>query len=237
MNTMPTYSYYGSPLQIIGYDGTLQNSSSGTYPLLSGGRFGIGDTQMVAPAWSNSTMNWENQYLQPSYTDSTYSSVQTLDSTLYSSAALPEQNGYVVPLVAPFDNGTWKGTSDTPVITWANLPDNGLSPYSDPTSVVSTATSRATTASPRRADFKCIFCDKMFSKQARANACINKHPDLDPFPCQGQCGDKGCAKSYVSRETLRRHCAPPEKRMVECPYCGRLRSKQNIARHKRTCKL
>ncbi|PVG03636.1 hypothetical protein CPB86DRAFT_869533 [Serendipita vermifera] len=56
-----------------------------------------------------------------------------------------------------------------------------------------------------------------------------------PFICFGECGNPPCLKCYSSKELLRRHYHPEEKRKVACLICGKEGSRQNAARHQKSC--
>ncbi|PVF90771.1 hypothetical protein CPB86DRAFT_821123 [Serendipita vermifera] len=81
----------------------------------------------------------------------------------------------------------------------------------------------------------CCLCGRSHSRKGRVEACINGHLEEKPYVCNQQCGNDDCIKRFASKAKMSRHARPKQQRQTPCPFCGKVRSKQNIARHKASC--
>ncbi|PVG03774.1 hypothetical protein CPB86DRAFT_869195 [Serendipita vermifera] len=81
----------------------------------------------------------------------------------------------------------------------------------------------------------CEQCHKLFRRRSLAEACENRHINLQPFHCTRQCGDPNCTKSFSGKKEWYRHDRPLSKKQVPCDVCQVLISRHNRARHEKKC--
>ncbi|PVG03644.1 hypothetical protein CPB86DRAFT_378813 [Serendipita vermifera] len=151
-------------------------------------------------------------------------------------------NSYRRPFMTDNDNATSRDIqascygpvdplgSETNILSWplSSRTTTRTTPMAAP-GIYSTAIKLQT------ARFACSTCGKTFTSRPRADTCLFNHMGIKPFTCNGGCGLFGCPMRYASRALLTRHCTSFGEKMLICPRCHYISSKQNFARHRRGC--
>lgn len=143
----------------------------------------------------------------------------------------PEVQSFTTPIV---ESPPMKNTMKIQSYETANYsPDPSSNPSPNPT-IPRAAATPVTSPDLQTTEFHSLSAE--LSTLQKASAQDRHFEKSRQFRCDRTCGDAYCTKAYISKDNLRRHCMPMEKKMVWCLYCGQIRSKQNIARHWKSCK-